>query len=251
MSVFETRSHGLGEAKPGRITITSTRTEDMDPAKYASAHEALRFVKKGMSVGLGTGSTAEIFIDLLGKKNASEYLELCCIATSKASEAQALRLGMRLCGFDEIKKLDAAFDGADQVDWDLNLIKGLGGALVREKIVDYRAEKFYVMAGESKLVERLSGAIPVEVIPMAEEAVKRDLMELGATKFETRKDGRRKFISDNSNLIVHAHFQSVEKPEKLEDEINGIAGVVDNGIFAHKKPVVIVGRADGGTRILR
>lgn len=223
----------------------------MDPAKYASAHEALRFVKKGMSIGLGTGSTAEIFIDLIGKKNAADDLELSCIATSKASESQARKLGMKLTGFDEIAKLDAAFDGADQVDWNLNLVKGMGGALVREKIVDYRAEKFIVMAGENKLVERLAGIIPVEVIPLAEDAVKRDLKELGAAAFETRKDGRRKFISDNSNLIVHAHFPYIEKPEKLEDEINQIAGVVDNGIFARKKPIVLVGREDGGTKTLR
>ncbi|VVC02152.1 Ribose-5-phosphate isomerase A [uncultured archaeon] len=223
----------------------------MDSAKYASAREALRFVKKGMAVGLGSGSTTEIFIDLLGKKNAADDLELSCIATSKASEAQALKLGMRLSGFDEIKRLDVAFDGADQVDWDLNLVKGLGGALVREKIVDYRTEKFIVMVGENKLVERLSGPIPVEVIPLAEDAVKRDLKALGATAFETRRDGRRKFVSDNSNLIVHAHFPPVEKPEKLEEDINRIAGVVDNGIFSQKKPVVVVGRPDGGTKILR
>lgn len=223
----------------------------MDLSKYASAREALRFVKKGMAIGLGTGSTAEIFIDLLGERNRREKLDLTCIATSRASEAQARKLGLKLAGFDEIRKLDAAFDGADQVDRSLNLIKGLGGALVREKIVDYRAEKFIVMAGESKLVERLSGAIPVEVIPIAEDAVKRDLEGLGAAAFETRKDGRRKFVSDNSNLIVHAHFPPIGKPERLEDEINRIAGVVDNGIFSKKKPMVLVGRNDGGTRMLR
>ncbi len=223
----------------------------MDMAKHASAREALRFVKKGMTIGLGTGSTAEIFIDLLGRKNREEKLNLTCIATSISSEAQARRLGLKLAGFDEITALDAAFDGADQVDSSLNLIKGLGGALVREKIVDYRAGKFIVMAGENKLVRRLNGTIPVEVIPIAEAAVKRDLKRLGAGSFETRKDGRRKFISDNSNLIVHAHFPNIKKPERLEDDINRIAGVVDNGIFSRKKPIVLVGRNDGSTRTLR
>lgn len=223
----------------------------MDMAKHASAREALRFVKKGMAIGLGTGSTAEIFIDLLGERNRGEKLDLTCIATSKASEAQARGLGLKLAGFDEITALDAAFDGADQVDSGLNLIKGLGGALVREKIVDYRADKFIVMAGENKLVGRLNGTIPVEVIPIAEAAVKRDLKRLGAGSFETRKDGRRKFISDNSNLIVHAHFPNIKNPGRLEDEINRIAGVVDNGIFSRKRPIVLVGRNDGSTRTLR
>ncbi len=223
----------------------------MDAAKYASAKEALRFVKRGMTVGLGTGSTAEIFIGLLAEKNGPEKLGLTCIATSVSSERQARRLGLTLAGFDSIKKLDIAFDGADQVDRNLNLIKGLGGALVREKIVDYRADRFIVMVGKNKLVENLSGTIPVEVIPLAEDAVKRDLIALGATAFETRKDGRRKFISDNSNLIVHAHFPPIPQPEKLEDGINRIAGVVDNGIFSQKRPIVLVGSSDGSASVLR
>jgi len=222
----------------------------MDKSKEAAARRALSLVKPGMAVGLGTGSTAEIFIDLLGGKNRKERLGLTCIATSLASERQAKKLGLPLAGFSKIKRLDIAFDGADQVDLKLNLVKGLGGALVREKIVDYRAEKLVIMVGENKLVGRLSGIVPVEVIPLAEEAVKRDLVGLGATRFETRMDGRRKFISDNSNVIIHAEFKDMADPEGLEDGINRIAGVVDNGIFSQKKPVVIAGGEDGGTRVL-
>jgi len=175
---------------------------------------------------------------------------LTCIATSLASEKQAKKLGLELAGFDEIKRLDIAFDGADQVDSGLCLIKGLGGALVREKIVDYRAETFVVMVGENKIVKTLSGTVPVEIIPLAEDAVKRDLMKLGATRFETRMDGRRKFISDNSNVIVHADFPNISDPKKLEDGINRVAGVVDNGIFSQKKPVVIIGHENGSARRL-
>ena len=105
----------------------------MDQSKEAAAQEALRLVKPGMSIGLGTGSTTKIFIELLGKKNRQEHLGLTCIATSVESEYQAKRLGLRLTGFGQLGRLDIAFDGADQVDVHFNLIKGLGGALVREK----------------------------------------------------------------------------------------------------------------------
>jgi ribose 5-phosphate isomerase A len=223
----------------------------MDNSKLASAKAAVLQVKRGMSIGLGTGSTAEIFIDLLGERNRNEQLSLTCIATSIASEYRAKKNGLALAGFSEIASLDAAFDGADQIDSNLNLIKGLGGALVREKIVDYRASKFFVMVGENKLVEKLHGVVPGEVIPLAEEAVKRDLVKLGAQRFETRMDGRRKFISDNSNLILHVQFGEIKNPGKLEDGINSIAGVVDNGIFAGKKPIVFVGSENGGVRTLK
>lgn len=223
----------------------------MDASKLAAAEWALSLVKPGMRIGLGTGSTARVFIDLLGKKNREERLGLTCIATSTESEYQAKKLGLKLVGFDELPRLDISFDGADQVDSQLNLIKGLGGALVREKIVDYRADKFVVMVGENKLVPRLSGTVPVEVIPMAEDAVKHDLAYLGAKRYETRMDGRRKFVSDNSNLILHVEFESIRRPSELEGEINGIAGVVDNGIFAGKRPIVVVGSASGKARVLR
>ncbi len=223
----------------------------MDKSKAASAQAALSMVRPGMNIGLGTGSTAKVFIDLLGERNRREHLDLTCIATSVASEYQAKKLGLRLEGFDTLSRLDIAFDGADQVDKNLNLIKGLGGALVREKIVDYRSETFAVMVGENKLARCLSGIVPVEVIPLAEDAVKRDLVKLGARRFETRMDGRRKFISDNSNLILHALFPQIKDPRRLEDEINCIAGVVDNGLFTQKKPVVIVGNEDGTARKIR
>jgi len=222
----------------------------MDNSKLSSAREALKFVKPGMKIGLGTGSTAKVFIDLLGRKNREDNLGITCIATSVESEYQAKKLGIRLSGFDKLERLDVAFDGADQVDAHLCLIKGLGGALVREKIVDYRADRFVVMVGENKLVKSLSGTVPVEVIPMAEDAVKHDLAYLGAKRYETRMDGRRKFVSDNSNLILHVEFEKIGKPTDLEDEINGIAGVVDNGIFSQKKPTVIVGSESGSVRVL-
>ncbi len=217
----------------------------MENEKLVAASEALRMVKRGQAIGLGTGSTAEIFIGLLAEKNKRERLGLSCIATSLASERQARRLGLKLSGFGELNSIDIAFDGADQVDGGKNLIKGLGGALVREKIVDYRAKKFVVMVGENKLVRTLSGVVPVEVIPLAEEAVKRELLGMGAKKVEARRDRGKKFLSDNGNMILHAHFGKIFNPKGLEQEINAIPGVVDNGIFTSKNVAVVVGRKDG------
>ena len=221
-----------------------------DNSKLACAAKALEFVERGMSVGLGTGSTAEIFIDLLGKKNKEDDMDLACVATSRASDAQARKLGLPVVEFSEIDSLDASFDGADQVDPEFNLIKGLGGALVREKIVDYRARKFYVMVGEGKLVKQLSGIVPVEIIPMSEEQVRRELMGMGAKSAKARMDGPKKFTSDNGNTILHADFPEIPEPGKLENDIVKLPGVVDSGIFTSGNVAVVVGKPDGTSRVL-
>ncbi|MCX6772139.1 MAG: ribose-5-phosphate isomerase RpiA [Candidatus Micrarchaeota archaeon] len=221
-----------------------------DNSKFACAAKALTFVERGMSVGLGTGSTAAVFIDLLGKRNREDGLDLTCVATSRASEEQARKLGLPVAEFQEIDSLDAAFDGADQVDPKFNLIKGLGGALVREKIVDYRARRFYVMVGEDKLVKALSGIVPVEVIPMAEEHVRRELVGMGASSAPTRMDGGKKFLSDNGNFILHASFPKIADPPALEREVMLLPGVVDNGIFTSRNVAVVVGKKDGTSRLL-
>jgi ribose 5-phosphate isomerase A len=221
-----------------------------DKSKLASAQKALSFVKQGMTIGLGTGSTAEIFIDLLGRKNKENGLDLSCIATSRASEERARERGLELDDFSTIDRLDAAFDGADQVDPKFNLIKGLGGALVREKIVDYRARKFYVMVGENKLVKELSGIVPVEVIPLAEEPVRRELVGLGARAAPTRMDGAKKFISDNGNVILHADFPKIPDPERLDSDIVKLPGVLESGIFTSRNVSVLVGRKDGTSKVL-
>jgi len=221
-----------------------------DNSKLACAKQALSVVKPGMSVGLGTGSTAEIFIDLLGKKNKEDDMDLTCVSTSKASEEQAKRLGLKTVEFSNMDSLDAAFDGADQVDPKYNLIKGLGGALVREKIVDYRARRFYVMVGENKLVKALCGIVPVEVIPMSEEHVRRELVGMGAKSAQTRMDNGKKFVSDNGNFILHADFPKIPDPKALETDIMRLPGVVDNGIFTSRNVAIVVGKKDGTSKVL-
>lgn len=221
-----------------------------DKAKVACAKKALEYVKRESAIGLGSGSTASIFIGLLGQKNREEDLGIVCVATSKATERQAKSLGLELVEFSSVDRLDAAFDGADKVDPKLNLIKGLGGALVREKIVDYRAGRFYVMVSESKLVPKLSGIVPVEVIPMSEEHVRRELLGLGALSAHTRMEGGKKFVSDNGNFIIDAKFLEISDPKALETDIMRLPGVVDNGIFTSRNVVALVGSQSGACRRL-
>lgn len=233
----------------GMRSQQASKFQSEDKSKLAAAQEALKYVKEGACIGLGTGSTAEIFIDLLGKRDKEEGLGVTCIATSIASENQARNLGLKVVGFSDIDEIDAAFDGADQVDPECNLIKGLGGALVREKIVDYRARKFYVMVGEGKLVEKLSGIVPVEVIPMAEEPVRRELIGLGARRAEARMDGKKKFVSDNGNTILHAEFGKIADPERMDANITKLPGVLESGLFVSRNVTVVVGKKDGTAKV--
>jgi ribose 5-phosphate isomerase A len=221
-----------------------------DKTKIAAAQKALSFVKPEMVVGLGSGSTAEVFIGLLGRKNSEEELNLTCIATSSASEELAKKAGLVLTDFSNADEINAAFDGADQVDQKFNLIKGLGGALVREKIVDYRARKFYVLVGENKMVKELSGIVPVEVIPLAEEPVRRELIGLGARTVANSMDGAKKFISDNGNIILHPDFQKISDPVALDGSIVKLPGVLESGIFTSRNVAVLVGRKDGTSKVL-
>ena len=135
-----------------------------DNSKLACATKALSFVTRGMSIGLGTGSTSEIFIEMLGKKNKEDDMDLTCIATSRASEEQARKLGLKTAEFSNIDSLDAAFDGADQVDPKCNLIKGLGGALLREKIVAAASDRLVIIADEPKLLSGLGATVPLPVV---------------------------------------------------------------------------------------
>ena len=212
-----------------------------DIEKEAAAKKALRYVKSGMTVGLGTGSTSAIFIRLLGEKNKNKTLELNCIATSLKSEQLATGLGLPLVGFEQIAQIDVAVDGADVIFGKL-LIKGLGGgAIAREKAVDYRAKKFIVIADKSKVKDKFAGTVPVEAIPFCSEAVKRELLLMGAEKAEFRMQEGGKFITDNGNHMIDAHFPEIRNAKKLERELNGIPGVLENGIFTKNCKVILGG----------
>lgn len=214
-------------------------------AKEEAGKAAAILVKKGEVVGLGTGSTAKFFIQWLAKREKEEGLSLTCVATSNASEALAKSLGLKVVPFASVDGIDFAADGADKIGPKLSLIKGMGGALVREKIIDYRAKKFVVIADEGKIVKKLFGTVPVEIVPMAAKAVCWELEGLGATGARVRVEGGREYVTDNSNWIVHAEFGEIKNPKKLEAQINEIAGVVDNGIFTRNAKLAIIGTGNG------
>ncbi len=219
----------------------------MGNAKANAAREALKFVKDGMAVGLGTGSTSAEFIKLIAEKMKKEKLRLKFVSTSNKSTALARTLGLKVLEFDEVKEIDLAVDGADQVDGKLNLIKGWGGgAIYRERRVDCNAKKFVVIVDEAKVVKKLHGNVPVEVKKEKTERVMLQMKKLGAlsAKFREGENGER-FITDNGNYILDVEFGEIENPEKLEAALSGMEGVFENGIFTKNVSVVIVGTEKG------
>lgn len=217
----------------------------MGDAKFNAARAALRYIKDGMVVGLGSGRTARLFVRLLGESGR----RVRCVPTSEETAGAARKAGLRLAGLEDVSGVDVAVDGADVVDSNFNLIKGLGGALAREKVVDYAAAQFVVIVDEGKLRERLGGIVPIEVLPFAAPEVARALRKRFGSQVLLRKKGREPFVTDNGNHILDAGFELIEKPERMEEELQLIPGVVANGIFARRRPVIIVGD-ERGARIL-
>ena len=208
-----------------------------DDWKGIAAEHAMRLVEPGMKLGLGTGSTAAKFVDLLGAK-VKAGLDVVCVPTSEATRAQAAALGIKLSTLDDTPFLDLTVDGADEVDGDLRLIKGGGGALLREKIVAVASGKVVIIADYSKRVEMLGAfALPVEVIPFGLTATRNMVESLAADagcegdiKLRLGHDGK-PFVTDNGNHILDCSFGQIEDPEALDDALKLIPGVVENGLF--------------------
>lgn len=221
---------------------------DTSAGKAAAAAAALELVEDGMRLGLGTGSTAAIFVDLLIER-VRGGLRVSGLPTSNATAAQAAAGGIplleRLDGL-----LDLAVDGADEIDPDLNLVKGRGGALVREKLVAAAARRFVVIGDASKLVERLgAGALPVEVLPFLWEQTAARLEGLGLRP--ALRGGSEPFLSDNGNLVLDCSAPGgVGDPSELARVLKGLAGVVDHGLFVGMADLVLVGE-EGGVRELQ
>ncbi|ALP51959.1 ribose 5-phosphate isomerase [Candidatus Tenderia electrophaga] len=210
-----------------------------DEMKRQVAAAALEYVEPGMVVGIGTGSTANYFIDGLAKMKGK------IDATVASSEASAERLrghGIEVIDLNSAGNIPLYVDGADESTKFLHLIKGGGGALTREKIVAAAAEKFVCIADESKRVDVLGKfPLPIEVIPMARSYVARQLVKLGGEP--VYRDG---FVTDNGNIILDVHHLKIMNPVEMEQTLNNIVGVVTNGLFA-KRPadVLLLGTADG------
>jgi len=220
---------------------------DRDELKRAAAERALDFVENRMVLGLGTGTTAAFFVEQLAGRVA-QGLSVIAIPTSERTAAQAGRLGIPLASLAEHRQIDLAVDGADEVQrTTLDLIKGRGGALLREKIVAAASRKFIVMVDEDKLVDRLgtTGALPVEVAQFGWEATGARLEELD-TRPELRCAGSGEpFVTDGGNFILDCLFASIEDPAETELRINAIVGVVENGLFVGRSSAVIVASEDG------
>lgn len=217
-----------------------------DEAKLLAAKRAVEFIREGMNVGLGTGSTATLFIRELGKAVANG-LRIQAIATSDASRELAVELGIPITTFEATPLLDVNVDGADEVAPGLALIKGGGGAHLREKIVASAAREFIVVADESKVVEKLGKfPLPVEVIQLALPLVQRRLDELGLKpSLRPARNGQGPWITDEGNLILDCHCGVIENPEELAAEIRNIVGVVEHGLFLGMATLALVAGENG------
>jgi ribose 5-phosphate isomerase A len=221
-----------------------------DEAKALVGKRAAEMVEDGMAVGLGTGSTSVMFIKALGAR-VQAGLKIRCVASSDASEALGRSLGMEVVSLAELPALDVYIDGADEVGPGLSLIKGGGGALLREKIVASAAEKFICVVDQSKIVEKLGKfPLPVEVVKMALPLVERRLAELGLhPALRRHKDGS-VYLTDEQNYILDCACGAIEEPEETAAEIRSIVGVVEHGLFLGMASVALVAGDAGVTEMV-
>ena len=219
--------------------------------KRQAAEFAAEMVTDGMVVGLGTGSTAAFVVDALGRRH-KEGLRFVAIPTSVATETQAKGLDIPLTTFADHATVDLTIDGADEIQrGTLNLIKGLGGALLREKIVAAASSRLVIIADESKLVDHLGEKclLPVEVTPFGWEATARHLEKIGAAASPRRLRDGAFFVSDGGNLILDCHFPEISNAARLEQDIRSIVGVVECGLFVGLAAEAVVAGPQGVSRL--
>ncbi|PSS10109.1 Ribose-5-phosphate isomerase [Actinidia chinensis var. chinensis] len=248
---LRTRAH-----KPLSIKAFSAPSLTQDDLKKLAADKAVEYIRSGMILGLGTGSTAAFVVDKLGALLKSGQLkDIISIPTSKRTHDQAAALGIPLSTLDNHPKLDLAIDGADEVDPNLDLVKGRGGALLREKMVEAASDKFVVVVDDSKLVSGLGGsglAMPVEVVQFC---WKYNLIRLGELFREDScvaklrlGDGDKPYVTDNMNYIVDLYFEKpIRDSEAAGREISALEGVVEHGLFLNMATAVLIAGKDGVT----
>ncbi|MGX7741864.1 ribose-5-phosphate isomerase RpiA [Rhodopseudomonas parapalustris] len=224
---------------------------DKEELKRRAAAQAMEHVRDGMKLGLGTGSTAKHFVELLGER-VRAGLNVVGVPTSEATRADAERCGIKLTTLDEIDHLDITVDGADEVDAHLDLIKGGGGALLREKIVAAASDRMIVIADESKLVDSLGRfPLPIEVIPFGLAATRRALLQVfaaagctGELKLRSGKDGHA-FVTDGGHWILDAHLGRIPDAPRLAQSLCAVPGVVEHGLFVGLARTVVLAGAAG------
>lgn len=223
----------------------------MDALKRQAAARALEAVRDGMKLGLGTGSTAKHFVDLLGEK-VRAGMRVVGVPTSEATRVQAEQSGVPLATLDEIDRLDLTVDGADEIDGALNLIKGGGGALLREKIVAAASDRMIVIADETKWVDALGRfPLPIEVIQFGLAATRRAMAGAfaesgvsGQMVLRKAKDGH-VFVTDGGHWIIDAHLGRIEDAPRLADSLSRIPGVVEHGLFIGLADTAVLAGAQG------
>lgn len=217
---------------------------NLDRFKQKAALEAIGYVRSGMVVGLGTGSTARYAVLELGRRlREGELSDVVAVPTSEATAMLAQDLGIPLVELGP-QGVDLAIDGADEIAPDLSLVKGLGGALLREKIVEASSKQFIVIADHTKKVSQLGrGVVPVEIVRFGYRATLHALGRMG--KPTLRMDGEDFFYTDGGNLIADVHFGPIADPGELEVELKGIPGVVESGLFVGLATLAIVVGPEG------
>ena len=224
---------------------------NLDELKRQAAARALDFVKSGMKLGLGTGSTAKHFVELLGER-VRDGLEVIGVPTSEATRNDAIRCGVRLTTLDEVDRLDLTVDGADEIDPALNLIKGGGGALLREKIVAAASDRMIVIADDTKWVDTLGRfPLPIEVIPFGlgatQRAVEKAFADCGVSGQLAVRKGRdgHVFVTDGGHWIVDAHLGRIPDAPRLAQSLSVIPGVVEHGLFVGLASVAMLAGSHG------
>ncbi|QDU86564.1 Ribose-5-phosphate isomerase A [Planctomycetes bacterium Pla163] len=227
--------------------------DDIARAKQAAGRRAVGFVEDGMTLGLGTGSTVRPFLDGLAERIRAEGLVVRGVPTSEATAAIARELGIPLATLAEVESIDVTVDGADEIDGQFAMIKGGGGALLREKVVARLTAREVVVVDPAKVVERLGTTfrLPVEVVPFAVPVIERTLRHLGLEPSlrgaETPAGGYR---TDNGNAILDCHVPGgISDPAGLERELASLPGVVESGLFVGLAHVLVIGRPDGTSEV--
>jgi ribose 5-phosphate isomerase A len=220
--------------------------KQLNPAKVRAARAAAELVESGMVVGLGTGSTATLMLQRLGERATQDGLKIVGVPTSEATAEMARRLGIPIRELDEISTLDMNLDGADEVDGQFRLIKGRGGALLREKLVACVAARRVTIITADKRVGRLgvNAPIPVEVSRVGLQHTERRLQRLGAdAKIRLLPDDT-PYLTDGGNAIIDCHFAEVADPQQLDDRLQAVVGVFETGLFLGLCDVLVVGTGD-------
>jgi len=218
----------------------------MQNPKEIAGRRAAEFVESGMTVGLGTGSTVHFTLVRLAER-VKEGLTVRGVPTSLDTERKAREWGIPLATLDEVEAIDLTIDGADEIDAQFQMVKGGGGALLREKVVAALSRREVIVVGEDKLVTRLGSSfpLPIEVVPFARGPVERRLRALGAEVVLRVRDGRA-YSTDNGNWILDCRFASgISDPRALERELARVPGLVESGLFIDLAHVLVVGKADG------